>query len=179
MGECREAEEAWEMEREGRKVGVQITEQVVEQLKAEVREVRVVELTRERLERLKVERQLQDRFAQVESLVEYSQGLEDTVRVLEEQVKSLVKDNERISTLWRTDREFLVVERNEKDWRQRARSDMRESSGLVDELDGAREEAEVVRAVEKSGETVWKMRKREWKEEKEQMTAEYEVVEGE
>jgi len=177
--ECRELEDGWEREREARKSQGRVAQQVIEGLKEQVREVRVVELARERLMRVKVERQLQDRFAQVESLVEYSKGLEETVRGLEEQVKSIMEDNAKIVELWRVDRGLLVGERNEKEWRQRARSDMRESAGLLEELDMAREDAEIVKGVEKSGETVWKMRRREWKEEKAKMTTEYKVVEGE
>ncbi|GAA5947937.1 hypothetical protein JCM3765_007037 [Sporobolomyces pararoseus] len=179
LKECREFEEIWGLERDGRQLEMRVAERVIRELKDEVREVRVVELTRERFARAKVERQLQDRFAQVESLVEYSKGLEETVNGLEAQVKSLLEDNARIFELWNVDRGLLVNERNEKEWRQRARSDMRESAGLAEELESAREEAGIVKEVEKSGETVWKMRRREWKEEKEKMAADYEVVEEE
>lgn len=177
--QCREYEEGWDLEREGARRSVEATERVIAQLKDEVRQARLADLATERFTRIKLERQLQDRLNQVESLVEYSQGLEETVRVMEEQVKSVVEDHLWISALWKIDRELLVVERSEKEWRQRARSDQREKDGLIEELDGARVESDAVAGVEKTGEVVWKMRKREWKQEKEQMTAAYETIEGE
>ncbi|GAA5874795.1 hypothetical protein JCM16303_002986 [Sporobolomyces ruberrimus] len=179
LEECRDFEDGLEREREGRKREAQVAEEVVGKLREQMRDVRVAELTREQFRTIKLERQLRDRFAQVESLVEYSKGLEDTVKGLEHQVKVLVGDNERIGDMWRTDRGLLAGARNEKEWRQRARSDMRESQGLVDELEGAREEADVLREVEKSGELAWRLKRREWRDEKEKMQVEHEIVEGE
>ncbi|GAA5828975.1 hypothetical protein JCM5353_005188 [Sporobolomyces roseus] len=177
--ECREWEETARREREGRKQAGEVARSVIEELREELREVRVEDLQRERLSVVKLERQVQDRTAQVEALVDYSQGLEHSVKRLEEQVSLLEGDGQRMREMWRIDRGLLVEERNEKEWRQRARSDQRELVGLVEELELAREEAEAVKAVGKNGESVWKLRKREWRDDKETMKTELENTEKE
>ena len=168
-----------EREREGRKVEVEVARKVIEGLREEEREKRSEELRRDKLRVVKLERQVEDRTAQVEALVDYSQGLEETVRGLEDQLELVEGDYERMREMWSVERGLLVEERNEKEWRQRARSDMRELVGLVEELECARREAEAVNEVGKIGESVWKLRKREWRDEKETMKAQLETVENE
>jgi len=177
--ECREWEETARREREGRKQAGEVARSVIEGLREELREVRAEDLQRERLRVVKLERQVQDRTAQVEALVDYSQGLEHSVKRLEEQVSLLEGDGQRMGEMWRVDRGLLIEERNEKEWRQRARSDQRELVGLVEELELAREEAEALKEVGRSGESVWKLRKREWRDDKEAMKTELENVEKE
>jgi len=177
--ECRESEEVARKEREARKEMSIVAERVMRESREESREVRVEELRRERVRVVRLERQLEDRTAQVEALVDYSRGLEHSFSRLEDQVSLLEGDNERMKEMWRSDRGLLVEERNEKEWRQRARSDQRELVGLVEELEAARSEAEVVDEVGKCAESVWKLRKREWRDEKESMKAELETVEKE
>ncbi|CEQ42481.1 SPOSA6832_04296, partial [Sporobolomyces salmonicolor] len=179
----RERADIWETsaKREGkaRSEEAAAAEKVVQGLREEVREVRVIALQAERLRRVKLTRQLDDRATQVGALAEYSQGLEETVSVLSEQLDALNSDYTSLLELWRSDRALLVEERSEKEWRQRARSDAREMTGLREDVGDLEELRECERMCERDGEQVWRLRRREWNAEKEKMKVDYEVVEGE
>ncbi|GAA6060097.1 hypothetical protein JCM10212_003505 [Sporobolomyces blumeae] len=176
---CHELEEDLERERYARRQLVETSKAVVEDYETRLRSARVVELQQERYRSTRLERQLADRTAQVEALVEYSQQLEDHNHVLSRQVSDLERDAQDILDRWRQDRELLLDDRDEKEWRQRARSDQREIVGLGEEVEHAREVERVRIQVESAVEDVWRLRKREWKDEKAAMKREYEVVEGE
>ncbi|GAA5875388.1 hypothetical protein JCM1840_003145 [Sporobolomyces johnsonii] len=179
----RERADGWETsaKREGkaRRDEAEAAEKVIRGLRDEVREARVIALQAERLRRVKLARQLDDRLAQVGALAEYSQGLEETVSLLSEQLEALNTDYSSLLELWRSDRTLLVGERNEKEWRQRARSDAREMTGLREDVGELEEIRECERMCERDGEQVWRLRRREWNDEKERMKVDYEVVEGE
>ncbi|GAA5925628.1 uncharacterized protein JCM15063_005076 [Sporobolomyces koalae] len=177
--ECREMEQAWQQERHARTLEADVARQVVEDLHERVRHARLVDLVQERHERNKLERQVQDRQAEIATLVDYSKGLESTVILLEGQVRSALADNAEALSSWRVDRDLLVSERNEKEWRQRARSDLRELIGLTEELEAARAEAHILQGVDQTADSVWKLRKREWKDNKERLEADHARLEAE
>lgn len=147
--------------------------------RAETRNARVVELHMSRLREVKLQRQLEDRTAQVETLAAYAAGLEEKADELVSQAKMREEDSEKLRASWRGDRMLLVEERNEKEWRQRARADEREADGLRKEVEGMREMEVVDRESRKMGEWVEKERRSRWRAEKKEMQRDYEVVEGE
>ncbi|GAA6039480.1 hypothetical protein JCM8097_009572 [Rhodosporidiobolus ruineniae] len=167
-------------EKQGRAEVVDAAATALRQARDEVRSVRVVELQAEKLRGIKLARQVEDQKSVVESLVDYSAGLEYRVGVLEAELREQEEDRRKVFASWRSDRELLVgPARCEKEWRQRARADGRDVEGLRDEVAGWNEVWEVEREGVRLGETVEKEARRRWREEKKVMKRDYEVVEGE
>jgi hypothetical protein len=166
-------------ERAAREQQASAAGEVVAAAREEARTARVVELHLSKLREVRLERQLEDRTAQVSSLAEYASGLEAQVDLLEAQVKAQDADGAKLRASWRGDRLLLVDERNEKEWRQRARADEREVLGLREEVEGLKDVEGIDREARKMGEWVEKERRSRWKIEKREMKRDYEIVEGE
>ncbi|GAA5820775.1 hypothetical protein JCM11251_003154 [Rhodosporidiobolus azoricus] len=139
-----------------------------------------VEVQQGRLREARLERQVGNRDAQVEALVEYVQELEERLQKSLEERDEANEDRRRVLRMWREDGELLVgPERAEKEWRQRARADGREAEGLREEVKGVRAIEEADREMRVMAEWVDKERRKTWAREKKALKTEVEVLEGE
>ncbi|GAA5967646.1 hypothetical protein JCM11641_005722 [Rhodosporidiobolus odoratus] len=170
---------ALEREQTARIEQAQIASAVIASTREETRLARLAELRLSEFANARLERQLADRLAQVESLVSYAQGLEAQLQLAEEQRKEQEVDIQRLRSMWAWDRELIVGERGEKEWRQRARADWREVEGLVDRLHEVEGEAKLVGEGWEMGERVWERRRKSWEKERKDLKVELEVAEGE
>ncbi|BGP16700.1 hypothetical protein JCM10213_009117 [Rhodosporidiobolus nylandii] len=171
---------ALKREQEGRREQAEAAAALVQQLRAEARDARLIELHQAHLATTRLSRQLDDRSAQVTALAEYASGLEARLALSDEQRRTADEDRWAIVRSWRMDRELLVgPERGEKEWRQRARADARESEGLREQVESLEGEREVVHEGRELGEKVWERRRKAWEAERKRMKVDYEVVEGE
>ncbi|BGO91863.1 hypothetical protein JCM10020v2_003519 [Rhodotorula toruloides] len=123
---------ALEREKQGRAEQATAAGEAVLSARVEARVARQGELYEARMREVKLRRQVEDRIAQVESLAAYAAGLEERVKVAEESREEAEWQRWRIRDLWRDERELMVgPERNEKEWRQRARAESEGRLGLA------------------------------------------------
>lgn len=163
-------------EREGRKEVSKVAEEMVKGLRKKVEVVRVEELLVARYRIAKLERQLGDRVGQVVALGEYSEMVGEEADELKEELNRAEEDRELVRGLWREEREDR---RNEKEWRQRARSDQREMNGLKDEVMFLEEMRSVEKSVEESGKWCGKEKVKRVEMDLKMVERELEVAEGE
>lgn len=171
---------ALEREKQGRAEQATAAGEAVLSAREEARIARQGELYDARLREVKLRRQVEDRIAQVESLAAYASGLEERVKVAEESREEAEWQRWRVRELWRDERELITgPERNEKEWRQRARADLRDAAGLRDEVtSGAEEKAWRVLWDEEA--RLWmKGREKRWDEEKRALKKELSDLEKE
>lgn len=169
-------------ERQGREEAATAAGEAVRAVRAAADERdagRLVELHAGRMAHVRLERQLADRKAQVESLAAYAATLEAQLSLAEEDRARSERDQRFVLLeAWQAERALNAPSGQsgglggggraevEKEWRQRARADAREVEGLRDEVALARVEEEVLSALQ--GETVrWEgEREKSWKAER-------------
>ncbi|GEM10020.1 hypothetical protein Rt10032_c09g4037 [Rhodotorula toruloides] len=158
---------ALEREKQGRAEQATAAGEAVLSAREEVRVARRGELYEARMREVKLRRQVEDRIAQVESLAVYAAGLEERITVAEESREKAEWQRWRIRDLWRDERELIVgPERNEKEWRQRARADLRDATGLRDEVVSSEEEKDWRMQWDEEARMWMKGREKRWDEEK-------------
>ncbi|BGO91860.1 hypothetical protein NBRC10512_007659 [Rhodotorula toruloides] len=171
---------ALEREKQGRAEQATAAGEAVLSARVEARVARQGELYEARMREVKLRRQVEDRIAQVESLAAYAAGLEERVKVAEESREEAEWQRWRIRDLWRDERELMVgPERNEKEWRQRARADLRDASGLRDEIASAEEEKYWRVEWDEEARLWMKGREKRWDEEKRALKKELSDLEKE
>ena len=177
-----EERDEWERtarrERQGREEAATAAGEAVRAVRAAADErdtERLVELHAGRTAHVRLERQLADRRAQVESLAAYASTLEARLSLAEEERARSERDQRFVLLeAWHAERDLNVPSglgggvraEVEKEWRQRARADAREVEGLREEVALARIEEEVLSALQ--GETLrWEVeRETSWKAER-------------
>ncbi|GAA5863019.1 hypothetical protein JCM8547_003653 [Rhodosporidiobolus lusitaniae] len=174
-----EARTEAEREKQAREEQASAAGEAIAAARAETHPQRLGELLAAQTKAVKLERQLADREAQVQSLVAYADGLEARLTVFQDELRGAEEDARKMRSLWREERELAVSERGEKEWRQRARADLREVEGLREEVEGMREMGGLDREAREIAERVDRERRKRWAAEKKEMKREYEVVEGE
>lgn len=167
-------------ERQGREEAATAAGEAVRAVRAAADErdtERLVELHADRTAHVRLERQLADRKAQVESLAAYASTLEARLSLAEEDRARSDRDQRFVLLeAWHAERDLNAPLTSgqsgggraemEKEWRQRARADAREVEGLREEVALARVEEEVLSALH--GETLrWEHeREKSWKAER-------------
>lgn len=170
-------------ERQGREEAATAAGEAVRAVRAAADERdagRLVELHAGRTAHVRLERQLADRKAQVESLAAYASTLEARLSLTEEDRARSERDQRFVLLeAWHAERDLNAAPSGqsgglggggraevEKEWRQRARADAREVEGLREEVALARVEEEVMSALH--GETLrWEVeREKTWKAER-------------
>lgn len=146
--------DAWQeraqRERSGREEAATAAGEVVARLRAEAHDAASSQETATyalQLAQIKLERQLADRQAQVESLAAYASTLEARLALADEDRARTDRDNRFVLVeLWRAERDLAAHEGRdvEKEWRQRARADARDVDGLRELVSAAETEAEVL-----------------------------------
>lgn len=175
-GEVRRWKREARDEGRARKDATEATERIVKQLRAQVAEVRVVDLAAASLRIARLERQLEDRTAQVQALGEYSAQVGEEADALKEELVKTEQERDWALSEWRKEREDR---RSEKEWRQRARSDQREMMGLREEVGFLEGWLTVGREVERDSKWVEGERREETSRELKMLKKELEVAEGE
>ncbi|GAA5972377.1 hypothetical protein JCM8115_001317 [Rhodotorula mucilaginosa] len=176
-----EERDQWERrarrERQGREEAATAAGEAVRAVRAAADErdtERLVELHADRTAHVRLERQLADRKAQVESLAAYASTLEARLSLAEEDRARSDRDQRFVLLeAWHAERDLNAPLTSgqsgggraevEKEWRQRARADAREVEGLREEVALAQIEEEVLSALH--GETLrWEHeREKSWK----------------
>ncbi|BGP55885.1 hypothetical protein JCM8202_002673 [Rhodotorula sphaerocarpa] len=146
--------DAWQeraqRERSGREEAATAAGEVVARLRAEAHDAASSQETATyalQLAQIKLERQLADRQAQIESLAAYASTLEARLALADEDRARTDRDNRFVLVeLWRAERDLAAHEGRdvEKEWRQRARADARDVDGLRELASAAETEAEVL-----------------------------------
>lgn len=162
-------------ERHGRQEAATASGEAVRSVRAATAERdadRLVAEQAHRLAHVRLERQLADRKAQVESLAAYASTLEARLALADEDRTRSERDQRFVlAEAWAAERELNAPDRGaraevEKEWQKRARADAREVLGLRDEVRQSQVEAEALHAV--ACETVaWEQgREQNWRAER-------------
>ncbi|ORY84163.1 hypothetical protein BCR35DRAFT_303248 [Leucosporidium creatinivorum] len=175
-GEVRRWKREAREEGRARKDVTEATERVVKDLRTQVASVRVVDLTAASLRIARLERQLEDRTAQVQALGEYSAQVGEEADALKEELVQAEEERDWALGEWRKEREDR---RSEKEWRQRARSDQREMVGLREEVAFLEGWVRFGREVERDSKWVEEERREEMSRTLGRLEKELEVAEGE